>query len=180
MNAHIVGVLLAAGAGRRYGKPKVLVDGWLDIAVNALRDGGCRHIVLVLGAADVPPPVGVTAVTARDWHRGVSASVRAGLAVAESLQADFAALHVVDTPDVGASVVARVIDRALESQSGLTRAYFSGRPGHPVVLARRHWNAALAKITGDTGVGAYLRTRTDLDTVDCSDIASGHDIDEPA
>lgn len=178
MSTHVVGVLLAAGAGRRYGKPKVLVDGWLDIAVDALRGGGCRHIVLVLGAADVPPPIGVTVVTARDWHRGVSFSVRAGLVAANSLEADFAALHVIDTPDVGAPVVARVIDRALQSRSGLTRAYFDGRPGHPVVLARRHWNAALARIAGDSGVGAYLRTRTDVDPVDCGDIAGGHDIDQ--
>jgi hypothetical protein len=51
-------------AGRRcrtaLRKPKVLVDGWLDIAVRALRDGGCDDVVLVLGAADVPAPPGVT------------------------------------------------------------------------------------------------------------------------
>jgi molybdenum cofactor cytidylyltransferase len=179
MNAGIVGVLLAAGAGRRYGKPKVLVDDWLGIAVNALRDGGCGGVVLVLGAADVPPLIGVTAVSAPDWHRGLSASVRTGLAAAGALRADVAVLHVIDTPDVGAEVVARVVDRASKSRSGLTRAYFAGRPGHPVALARRHWNAALAGITGDTGLGAYLRTRPDVDIVDCGDIASGRDIDEP-
>jgi molybdenum cofactor cytidylyltransferase len=69
---------LAAGAGRRYGKPKVLVNGWLDTAVAALRDGGCADVVLVLGAAEVAPPRGVTAITARYWHEGLSASVRAG------------------------------------------------------------------------------------------------------
>src|SRR5262249_47587883 len=135
----IVGVLLAAGAGRRYGKPKVLVDGWLDIAVRALRDGGCADVVLVLGAAQVTAPPGVFKVTARDWHEGLSASVRMGLAQADRAQAEFAVLHVIDTPDVGAEVVARVIDRAMTSRGGLARAYFGGRPGHPVVLARRHW-----------------------------------------
>src|SRR6202453_3021018 len=64
----LVGVLLAAGAGRRYGKPKVLVDGWLDIAIGALRDGGCNDVVLVLGAAEVVAPPGVTAITAPRWQ----------------------------------------------------------------------------------------------------------------
>ena len=38
-----VGILLAAGAGTRFGEPKVLAaDGdWLRIAVHALADGGC-------------------------------------------------------------------------------------------------------------------------------------------
>jgi molybdenum cofactor cytidylyltransferase len=176
----VVGVLLAAGAGRRYGKPKVLVDGWLDIAVRALRDGGCEEVVLVLGAADVPAPPGVTAVTASDWDEGLSASVRTGLARAQRTRADFAALHVIDTPDVGAAVVARVLKRALISRSGLARAYFGDQPGHPVVLARQHWAGVLAAVSGDSGAGAYLRSRDEVEHVDCSDLATGRDIDEPA
>ena len=173
-----VGVLLAAGAGQRYGKPKVLVDGWLDTAVAALRDGGCADVVLVLGAAQIAPPPGVTAVTARYWHEGLSASVRAGLVQADQMHADYAVLHVIDTPDVDAAVVSRVLDRALGSESGLARAYFGERPGHPVVIARRHWPGVLALISGDRGAGAYLSARRDIETVDCADLAGGQDIDE--
>jgi molybdenum cofactor cytidylyltransferase len=174
-----VGVLLAAGAGRRYGKPKVLVDGWLDIAAGALRDGGCADIVLVLGAAEVAAPPGVTAITAPQWHEGLSASLRTGLIRAESMNADYAVLHVIDTPDVGPAVVARVLGRARSCRSGLARAYFGDRPGHPVVIARRHWREVLARISGDQGAGAYLRSRRDVEVVDCSDLAGGQDIDEP-
>jgi CTP:molybdopterin cytidylyltransferase MocA len=174
-----VGVLLAAGAGRRYGKPKVLVDGWLDIAVGALRDGGCADIVLVLGAAEVAAPPGVTAITAPRWQQGLSASVHTGLAQADSMDADYAVLHVIDTPDVGPAVVARVLGRAMACRSGLARAYFGDRPGHPVVIARRHWPEVLAGISGDQGAGAYLRSRRDVEVVDCSDLAGGDDIDAP-
>ena len=146
-----VGVLLAAGAGRRYGKPKVLVDGWLDAAVGALRGGGCADVILVLGAAEVAAPPGVTAIVAPDWREGLSVSVRTGLAQAERMRADYAVLHVIDTPDVGPAVVARVVARALASRSGLARAHFGDRPGHPVVLARRHWPEVLAHISGDRG-----------------------------
>jgi molybdenum cofactor cytidylyltransferase len=176
----IFGVLLAAGAGRRYGKPKVLVEGWLDTAVGALRDGGCDDVVLVLGAAEVTAPPAVVAITAPDWRAGLSASVRAGLAQADRMRADFAVLHVIDTPDVGAAVVARIIDRALASPGGLARACFGDRPGHPVALASLHWPAVLAAMSGDRGAGAYLRGRADVENVDCSDLASGRDVDEPA
>ena len=54
------GVLLAAGAGTRFGMPKVLAErgAWLRAAVAALSGGGCDEVVVVLGAAvvDVPAP----------------------------------------------------------------------------------------------------------------------------
>jgi CTP:molybdopterin cytidylyltransferase MocA len=174
-----VGVLLAAGAGRRYGKPKVLVEGWLDAAVGALRGGGCDDVLLVLGAAEVPAPPGVTAVVAPDWDRGLSASVRAGLTEADRVGADYAVLHVIDTPGTGPEVVARVLGRAAASASGLARAYFGDRPGHPVALARPHWPAVLARLSGDQGAGAYLRGRDDVEVVQCGDLADGRDIDAP-
>jgi CTP:molybdopterin cytidylyltransferase MocA len=175
--SRVVGVLLAAGAGRRYGKPKVLVDGWLEAAVGALRGGGCAEVVLVLGAAEVTAPDGVTAITAADWQQGLSASLRTGLAEADRMRADYAVLHVIDTPDVGPAVVARVLDRALASGSGLARACFGDRPGHPVVIARRHWPGVLARVSGDQGAAAYLRTQPDVAMVDCGDLASGRDRD---
>ena len=39
-----VGLLLAAGAGRRMGPPKAIVDTWLVDAVNTLREGGCPRV----------------------------------------------------------------------------------------------------------------------------------------
>jgi molybdenum cofactor cytidylyltransferase len=176
----VVGVLLAAGAGRRYGKPKVLVEGWLTTAVGALKDGGCSDVILVVGAAEVSAPPGVTAIIAPDWQQGLSASVCTGLVQADRMHADYAVLHVIDTPDVGPAVVARVLGRALASSSGLARAYFGDRPGHPVVMARRHWPEVLAQISGDQGAGAYLRSRQDVEIVDCSGLAGGYDIDEPS
>lgn len=169
--------MLAAGEGRRYGRPKVLVEGWLDAAVHALQ--ACADVVLVLGAAQVAAPPGVIAVVAPDWRDGLSASVRAGLAEADRLHADYAVLHVVDTPDVGPAVVARVLGRARESRSGLARAYFGDRPGHPVVIARGHWPDVLKQLKGDRGAGEYLRGRRDVEAVECGDLAGGQDIDEP-
>ena len=170
------GVLLAAGAGTRYGMPKVLAaeGDWLHSAVSALHGGGCDDVVVVLGAAIVDAPGVARAVVARDWADGMSASVRAGLAAIAG--ADLAVLHTVDTPDVGADVVRRVVDAA--HAGGLARACYVGRPGHPVVIASRFWPALLAGLHGDEGARRFLAGRDDVVSVECGDLATGEDVDE--
>ena len=176
MSTTVAGILLAAGAGSRFGMPKVCAaqGNWLRAAVAALYDGGCGEVVVVLGAAvvDVPPPA--RAVIAEDWSDGLSASLRAGLV---AVDADYAVVHTVDTPDVGAAVVRRVIDAARESPSGLARARYGAAPGHPVVMARRHWPAVLESLRGDEGARSFLAARDDVVAVDCADLATGRDID---
>jgi nicotine blue oxidoreductase len=172
----VAGVLLAAGAGTRYGMPKVLADDgrWLRSGVTALAGGGCDDVVVVLGAAVVPVPAPARAVIAQRWQDGLSASVRAGLGAVDGA---FAVLHTVDAPDVGAAVVRRVLAAARSSSSGLARASYGERPGHPVVVARRHWVDLLDGLHGDEGARAFLIGRSDVVAVDCADLASGLDID---
>ena len=174
--ATAAGVLLAAGAGTRYGMPKVLAeDGrWLRACVAALADGGCDDVVVVLGAAVVDVPAPARAVVAEGWEQGLSASVRAGV---NAVDASYVVLHAVDTPDVGADAVRRVLEAARSSASGLARARYGGRPGHPVVIARRHWPDLLEGLRGDDGARPFLSGRTDVVAVDCADLASGQDID---
>jgi len=173
-----IGVLLAAGAGRRYGSPKVLAHdgGWLHAAVTALADGGCGPVLVVLGAA-IPTqlPAGVSTVVADDWATGMGASLRAGLSAATSTAATHALVHLVDTPDVGADVVARMLGTGAE----LARASYGGKPRHPVLLARRHWAAVLGSVAGDHGARDFLRGRDDVVLVECGDLATGRDHDTP-
>jgi CTP:molybdopterin cytidylyltransferase MocA len=174
--ATCAGVLLAAGAGTRYGEPKVLAEqgAWLSRGVAALCGGGCDDVVVVLGAAVVDVPSPARAVIADDWSDGLSASLCAGLS---TIDADYAVLHTVDTPDVGADVVRRVLDSAMSSPSGLARARYGDRPGHPVVVPRRLWAELLETVSGDEGARPFLAARSDVVAVDCADLASGHDID---
>jgi nicotine blue oxidoreductase len=117
-------------------------------------------------------------VVAEDWADGLSASVRAGVRAAREA-ADFVVLTTVDTPDVGAAAVRRVLAAARASESGLARARYGARPGHPVVVARRHWPALLESLSGDVGAGPFLAGRDDVVDVDCADLGTGLDIDEP-
>ncbi|WP_310962311.1 nucleotidyltransferase family protein [Nocardioides terrisoli] len=178
----IHGLLLAAGAGRRMGRPKALVDDWLVRSVEVLRAGGCDRVTVVLGAEAelareiVPDLAGV--VVADDWAEGMGASLRAGLArMSESADADAVLVSLVDLPDVDADVVRRVLAAAVGPAS-LSRATYAGRPGHPVLIGRDHWAGVRAAAVGDRGARDYLRGHPH-DLVECGDLATGRDVDRP-
>lgn len=177
------GLLLAAGAGRRMGTPKALVrdpDGtsWLRRSVQALLEGGCAPVRVVLGASadearallvDLP----VDVVVADDWAEGMGASLRAGLLSVGDPDALLVSL--VDLPDVGAPVVARVLT-ADTGRATLARASYDGEPGHPVLLGGDHLAPLLATLHGDAGARAYLAAH-DVVLVECGDLATGADRD---
>ncbi|MCW2758128.1 MAG: hypothetical protein JWO46_1874 [Nocardioidaceae bacterium] len=172
------GLLLAAGAGRRMGKPKALVDGWLPHAVESL--AGCDAVVVVLGAgADQARPLlhrhHVTVVVAADWADGMGASLAAGLAQVMQGDATRCVVTLVDLPDVGAPVVDRLLDQP-DVAGVLARATYDGVPGHPVLLGRDHWAAIAATATGDQGAKDYLAAHPTV-VVECGDLASGRDVD---
>jgi len=180
------GLLLAAGAGTRMGRPKALLvddDGvpWLARAVSALREGGCDEVVVVLGAAADEArslvPEGATVVVADDWAEGMSASLRAGLLALEEGDADAALVSLVDLPDVTGAVVRRVLAAGAD-RAALIRTTYDGRPGHPVVLGREHWLGVRAAAVGDAGARDYLAHHA-LVEVECGDLASGRDVDRP-
>ncbi|WP_312859211.1 nucleotidyltransferase family protein [Pseudonocardia xinjiangensis] len=181
------GLLLAAGAGRRMGRPKALVElGGEPLVRRALRvlaDGGCAPLVVVLGAeatavADLVPS-GVHVVVAQGWAEGMGASLRTGLAALAEFDPvpDAALVHLVDLPGVTAAAVARIGARA--TPDVLLRAAYSGHPAHPVLIGRSHWAGVRAAATGDAGARGYLSGHPDLALVECGDLADPDDVDTP-
>jgi CTP:molybdopterin cytidylyltransferase MocA len=181
----VVGVLLAAGEGRRLGRPKALVedrDGstWLERSVAALRDGGVSDVYVVVGAAhpevSAAVPAGCRVVHAAHWAEGMGASLHAGLGAVsvEPGDADAVLVMLVDTPGVGSDVV-----RRLTSGSGpdaLARAAYGSESGHPVLIGRHHWEGVLEVAGGDRGARDYLRAHP-VTLVQCADIGTGDDVD---
>jgi len=190
MPVRTAGLVLAAGEGRRFGQAKATVvdpDGtsWLRRSATSLLGGGCDRVLVVLGA-DGDRAVGhvesldaVDTVVAEDWADGIGASLSAGLAAAverTGAEADVLVISLVDLPDVGAEVVARLLAKPGVGRETLVRATYDGRPGHPVVVGRDHWEALAASVSGDRGAAAYL-TAHGATTVECGDLATGLDVD---
>ena len=75
-------------------------------------------------------------------------------------------------------MVRRVVAAAIASESGLARARYAQAPGHPVVIGRGHWAALMQQVHGDEGARSFLAGRDDVVAVDCSDLATGRDIDD--
>lgn len=178
----IVGLLLAAGAGERFGGPKALArddDGtsWLLRSVQALRP--CAEIVVVLGAAAEQAaallPMSVSRIRADDWADGMGASLRTGLSALAPTTHDAALVSLVDLPDVDAAVVTRLVEAAT-GPGDLARAAYDGVPGHPVLIGRDHWEGVVATATGDRGARDYLATH-EVALVECGDLAKGADVD---
>lgn len=152
--AELPAVVLAAGAGTRYGRPKALAGDekrpWVAAACETLRRAGMDEIVVVVGAeADAVRrvlPLGARAVENPDWARGRTGSLQAALR-ALAATADGALIHQVDFPEVASATVRAlgVAFAAQERRAGIIVVPAQGgRRGHPIVLGREVWPEALA------------------------------------
>ena len=180
-------MLLAAGQGSRFGRPKALVelDGQTlaERGVAVLLAGGADPVLVVTGAAQVAlaPEYQVRIVYNGEWRTGMGSSLRAALrSSALPPDAGAAVIALADQPLVGAVAVARLI-AAYRSGASVAVAAYDGQPRNPVLLAREHWAEVIATATGDQGARAFLRARPDLVTlVECGDTGRPDDIDTPA
>lgn len=186
MERPALGLLLAAGAGRRMGLPKALVTDrtgtpLVQRGIRVLRDGGCQPVLVTVGAAasDVRALLGdAEAVAVSGWEEGMGASLRAGLAAAEQHGADRLVVTLVDLIDVEPAVVARLLADGGAGPDALARAAYAGVPGHPVLLGRAHWAGVADSAVGDQGARAYL-SRHSPTLIECGDLATGRDADRP-
>ncbi|SEM28626.1 nucleotidyltransferase family protein [Streptacidiphilus jiangxiensis] len=179
----MIGLLLAAGGGRRMGnRPKALLEyggrPMVEHALGVLRAGGCARVRVVLGAAAqeviATADLGDAEVVLNpDWETGMGSSLRVGLT---GLSADAALIGLVDTPGVTAEAVARVIS----SGADLAAASYAGHRGHPVLISARYFAEARDGAVGDAGARSLLRAHAgELRLVECGDVASPDDVDTP-
>jgi molybdenum cofactor cytidylyltransferase len=165
------GIILAAGASTRMGRPKqslplgdrCLLQHVIDAAAASCLD----EIIVVLGhraeeireILQLPASRVVRIVVAADYAQGQSASLRAGLRAAGP-EACAAAILLGDQPHVTSQLIDRLAREYLKSKSAIARPVYSdpdgGRvPGHPVLLARRIW-PEVEKLEGDQGARTLI------------------------
>lgn len=184
----IVGVLLAAGRGRRFdatGTQSKLLQALpsgrtvAETAALNLRAGLDRVIAVVRPGepplADLLAACGCQVITHRQADRGMGSSI--ACAVQASTDAGGWVIALADMPAVTPTTIEKV---AAALRAGATAAVplHQGRRGHPVGFAAR-WREALAALDGDLGARALLAQARPL-SIEVDDAGCLLDLDTPA
>jgi nicotine blue oxidoreductase len=190
----VAGLVLAAGGGSRFGRPKAEVEvggrRLVDLAIESCLLAGLSPVVVVLGAVwliPMPHVDGGSADTAdiwlvdnTDWSSGMASSLQAGLAALEADPGiDAVVVTLVDTISVGEQHLRRVGSALRDGATGAVATY-EGNARTPVGLTRLVWADVARTVAGDEGARGWLRAHPHLVTeVECADLGSWSDIDTP-
>jgi molybdenum cofactor cytidylyltransferase len=180
----IVGLLLAAGSGSRFGSDKLrhALPHGVAIAVQAARHLRTQVAVVAVvrpGAEELSAALraeGCEVVVCDNAAEGMGVSLACGVRAAPDADAWLVALG--DMPYVRPSSIAAV-RAALENGAPLAAPFFRARRGHPVGISGRY-KADLIGIKGDEGAKALLaRHGAELLKIPVGDPGVIRDIDRP-
>ncbi|MCA6231862.1 MAG: nucleotidyltransferase family protein [Phenylobacterium sp.] len=186
-------IVLAAGAGRRFGGGKLLAP-WRGAAlvagaVRAALATGVGPVIVVTGtdaeavgkACETAAGPGARArlrrVHAEDHAEGMGASLRTGVA---ALPPDIRGVFVFlgDMPDIPTEVFAPLV-AAVEAGAPAAAPNFGGRRGHPVLFSAALL-PVLARASGDAGAREVLARLGDrVARVACAHPGVLFDVDRP-
>lgn len=185
MTADITGVLLAAGAGRRFGSNKLLhcLDNGQPMVVASARQ---LKAALPRAFAVVEDPDGEVAALLRGEGLDIVVNPRAaggmGTSIARGVAASPGAsgwvIALADMPFIPVKVIRQVVDTLWEGASVVAPVY-RDRRGHPVGFSARH-AGALMRLAGDEGARGIIRDNRDaLVLIEVDEAGVVMDIDTP-
>jgi molybdenum cofactor cytidylyltransferase len=155
MTSKIVGVLLAAGRGERFGGHKLLAP-WRDGAAVAV--AAAQHLIDALPdsvavlrpgdeiLASLLAAEGLRIVVNSNADGGMGTSLARGVAASE---ADGWVIALADMPAIRPETI-QAVAKALAAGTPLAAPVYRGERGHPIGFARR-FQAELAALEGDRG-----------------------------
>jgi CTP:molybdopterin cytidylyltransferase MocA/SAM-dependent methyltransferase len=188
MATRIVAVVLAAGAGTRFGGGKLLamLEGRpvLQHVLDRVADAGVEDVVVVLG--DDADAVEV----AIDWRRerrvrnpepgrGLSSSVRIGMEALDE-GVDGALIVLGDQPLVSLATIRALLDAPPDAARPIVVPVYGGDGGRNPVLVERDAFGLVGEIAGDRGLGPVIAAHPELVHEVRVDVAGNPDIDTPA
>jgi molybdenum cofactor cytidylyltransferase len=182
----IAGVLLAAGAGTRFGGRKLLhpLPGGTSIGLAALRNlrSALPRVVAVVRPGDdelrqLLARERVPVIECAQACRGMGHSLAAG--VAAEIDADGWVIALGDMPHVHPDTI-RAVAQAVERGAELVVPVFAGQRGHPVGFGGRFRDHLLA-LSGDAGARAVLTKHASaVLQLEVNDPGVVQDVDTPA
>ena len=181
------GIILAAGASTRMGRPKALLTlggvSFLEHAIRLLAPL-CDPIILVLGyhreeiESTLANRPGLRIAINPNPARGMISSLQCGLAAA-TLTDSGAIFTVVDCPAVRPETARAVLDAFLHRRVAVAVPVFNGKRGHPVCISATVARDLLAASPNEPARDIVARHRTPLSLVEVNDPGAVTDADTP-
>jgi molybdenum cofactor cytidylyltransferase len=180
---NIAGILLAAGAGSRFGGEKLLhpLEDGVAIAAHAARNllAVTPDVIAVVRWGDFPlydmlEQEGCQVTMFKRADRGMGASLAHG--VAQARGADGWVIALADMPRISPDTMRRIV-AALEEGAVLAAPAYKGERGHPVGFSAALRDELLA-LDGDQGARTVVeRHREAVKLVECTDGGIFFDVD---
>jgi len=179
----IAAILLAAGAGTRFGGEKLLhpLEDGVAIAAHAARNllAATSDVVAVVRWGDFPlydmlEQEGCQVTMFQGAARGMGASLAHG--VAQSRGADGWIVALADMPRIAPGTV-RMVITAVQQGALIAAPVYKGERGHPVGFGAT-LRDELLKLDGDQGARALVeRHRDSIQLIECDDPGILFDVD---
>ncbi len=186
MSANLCGILLAAGASKRFGADKLLhpLTAQTPIALAALANlrSGVPHVIAVVrpGASVLETRLseaGATVILCPNAEEGMGASLATAVAASGDVTGWVIALA--DMPYIRPQTISAVA-ASLAAGAAIVAPAYHGERGHPVGLSSQ-FRGQLEALRGDEGARSVLRQNAGLvKLIEVDDPGVCRDIDTPA
>lgn len=157
--------ILAAGASRRLGQPKQLVEIAGEPLVRRVarlaHEAGCEHVSVVIGCEGAAVTAALSGVACElldnaEWPEGIAASVRAAARWASDSRFEALMLLVCDQLKLSAEHLSALWSVWQAAPDTAVASSYAGAPGVPAIFPRAYY-AALLQLHGDQGAARLLR-----------------------
>ena len=185
-DANICGILLAAGASKRFGSNKMLhlLGGGTPVAVAALANlrSAIPHVIAVVrpGATileNLLSEAGATVILCTDADEGMGVSLASAVRASGDVSGWVIALA--DMPYIQPLTIVKIAT-SLAAGAAIVAPAYHGRRGHPVGLSAR-FRPQLEALRGDAGARSVLEQNAgQVKLIEVDDAGVCRDIDTPA